>query len=260
MGSCPPPPAPPCTDCGKHQCECQREIEKVDMKLPNIGLCGYMRSGKDTIADYLIEQYGYKRFGMADALKEEVARGVGCPPAELNQEPLRSQVRPVLQVWGTEFRRAQDSSYWVAQAEQKIFEHRRVCVCDKCGSTFTQPVEHHDRYAGRDEGPFECNGTAQPAGPIVFNDVRFHNEIDMLRAHRFLIIKVDMSIEDVLSYTEAHGEDRAVTLARLDHASEREWREADFDVVIPSVRGNIQGLYDSTKLVVEEGARGHFSS
>ncbi len=184
------------------------------MELPNIGLCGYMRSGKDTIADYLIEKYGYKRLGFAQALKEEVARGVGCTPAELNEEPLRSQVRPVLQIWGTEFRRAQDPGYWTKQAALKI-----------------------ERLA--------------PA-PMVFNDVRFHNEIALLRSCGFLIIKVDMSVKDVLAYTEAHGEDRAVTLARLEHASEREWQEANFDVVIPSVRGNMQGLYDAIERVVGE--------
>ncbi len=186
------------------------------MELPDIGLSGYMRSGKDTIADYLIEQYEYTRFGFAQALKEEVARGVGCTPADLNDEPLRSQVRPVLQIWGTEFRRAQDPDYWVAQADQKISRHR----------------SRIDR-------------------PIVFNDVRFQNEIDLLRARGFLIIKVDMKVEDVLAYTEAHGEERAVTLARLEHASEREWQAAEFDVVIPSIRGDMHGLYDAIEDVVQ---------
>ncbi len=183
--------------------------------LPNIGLCGYMRSGKDTIADYLIKHHEYMRFGFAQALKEEVSRGVGCTPEELNEEPLRSEVRPVLQIWGTEFRRAQDPDYWIRQAAQKI--------------------SHHQSRIDR---------------PIVFNDVRFQNEIDMLRERGFVIIKIDMSVEDVLTYQAAHGEAREVTLARLEHASEREWQAAEFDVVIPSVRGDMQGLYDAIESVV----------
>lgn len=185
------------------------------VKLPDIGLCGYMRSGKDTIADYLIQQHGYMRFGFAQALKEEVARGVGCTPKELNEEPLRSQVRPVLQIWGTEFRRGQDPDYWIRQADQKISRHR-----------------------------------SRVGMPIVFNDVRFLNEIQLLRERGFIIIKVDMAVEDVLEYQEAHGEERAVTLARLEHASEREWQTAVPDVVIASVRGNMQGLYDAIEHVV----------
>ena len=185
---------------------------------PNIGLCGYMRSGKDTVADYLIENYDYTRFGFAQALKEEVARGVGCTPEELNEEPLRSEVRPVLQVWGTEFRRAQDPDYWIRQADQKISRHQNL---------------HYPR-------------------PIVFNDVRFQNEIDMLRQCGFIIIKIDMTVEDVLIYQEAHGEARAVTMARLEHASEREWQESVADVLIPSKRGDIQELYDAIERVLEE--------
>ena len=84
----------------------------------------------------------------------------------------------------------------------------------------------------------------------MFNDVRFQNEIDMLRERGFVIIKIDMSVEDVLTYQAAHGEAREVTLARLEHASEREWQAAEFDVVIPSVRGDRQGLYDAIESVV----------
>lgn len=222
------------------------------MGLPNIGLCGYMRSGKDTIADYLIEHHGYTRLSFAGALKEEVARGIGCSPADLNVEPLRSQVRPVLQVWGTEFRRAQDSTYWIAQAEAKIIKHESAFVCEACGETFSYAT-YHDRYVERGEGPFLCRGKTQPAGPIVFTDTRFHNEIDMLRGRGFVIIKLDMTIEDVLA---AYPDTREETLAHLTHPSEREWQGAGFDVVIPSRRGDIQELYDAIERVLSSEVSG----
>lgn len=169
--------------------------------LPSIGLCGYMRSGKSTVADYLEDRHGYRRLGFAVALKEEVARGVGCSVDELNEEPLHSQVRPVLQVWGTEFRRRQDPEYWVKRAAIKI--------------DLTKP-------------------------PIVFDDVRFLNEIEMLRAREFLIIKVDMSAAGVLG--SASNPDQPSVAASLQHQSELEWQSADFDYIIPSVRGDIPGL------------------
>ena len=172
-----------------------------------------MRSGKDTIADYLVREHvHYARFGFADALKGEVAFGLSCSSRALDQEPLRSQIRPVLQAWGTEFRRGQDPDYWVKKAAEKIDSWRRV------------------------------TRTA-----LVFADVRFRNEIGMLRSRGFVIVKVDMSIDDVVDYCDAPREE---TLARLQHASEQEWRAAEFDVVIPSVRGNIQGLYDAIDKVV----------
>ncbi len=37
--------------------------------LPNIGLTGRKRSGKDTVADYLVQHHQYVRVGLADPLK-----------------------------------------------------------------------------------------------------------------------------------------------------------------------------------------------
>lgn len=171
--------------------------------LPSIGLCGYLRSGKSTVADYLEDRYGYRRLGFATALKEEVARGVGVEPKALDDEPLRSQIRPVLQVWGTDFRRGQDPEYWVKQAEAKIM---------------------------------------RMSGPLVFDDVRFLNEIEVLRRHLFLVVKIDMSVDDVLRYDSGSKEEVAVS---LHHRSEREWQSAAFDAVLPSVRGDIPSLLRS---------------
>lgn len=40
------------------------------MRMPNIGVVGRKRSGKDTIAQYLVKHHGYARVGLADAVKE----------------------------------------------------------------------------------------------------------------------------------------------------------------------------------------------
>ena len=150
-------------DCPKRHC-------------PDLGLVGWMRSGKDSVADWLIEMYGYRKMGFATALKAEVARGVGCTIEELNEEPLKSQVRQVLQVWGTEFRRGQDPNYWVNKALDWI----------------SVPGPHGSRLWRRDD-------------PYVFTDVRFQNEIDMLRDHGFLIVHVDMPLCEVVTYFEEYG-------------------------------------------------------
>ena len=38
-----------------------------------IGICGLMGSGKDTIADHLIQEHQFKKISFADKLKESVA-------------------------------------------------------------------------------------------------------------------------------------------------------------------------------------------
>ena len=42
-------------------------------------LSGYARSGKDSVANLLEEEHGYRRFAFADALKEMVAAHTGIP-------------------------------------------------------------------------------------------------------------------------------------------------------------------------------------
>jgi hypothetical protein len=115
-----------------------------------IGLAGAAGSGKDTVADYLVRQYGFVKFSFSDELYREVSEAFNVPVEELqdrnNKEKLHPQLtanhcadaefahhmvceaedsttftraqqsfspRWVLQHWGTEYRRAQDPDYWV---------------------------------------------------------------------------------------------------------------------------------------------------
>ena len=39
-----------------------------------IGICGKIGSGKDTVADYLVSKYGFKKVVMSDIIKEEMKK------------------------------------------------------------------------------------------------------------------------------------------------------------------------------------------
>lgn len=113
-----------------------------------LGLAGAARSGKDTVADWLAKRYGFIKFAFSDALYTEVQHAFGLEDqallrdAETKEAPVaelalrncgdpefpnavadrlpdnwRNPLSPrqVLQLWGTEFRRAQDPGYWVKQ-------------------------------------------------------------------------------------------------------------------------------------------------
>ncbi|RLF65328.1 MAG: hypothetical protein DRN30_04150 [Thermoplasmata archaeon] len=58
-----------------------------------IGISGWKSSGKDTMADYLVNDYGYTRVAFADVLKEMVATQYNiplnsCHETALKEEPL----------------------------------------------------------------------------------------------------------------------------------------------------------------------------
>lgn len=87
-----------------------------------IGISGKKQAGKDTLCNLLIEwaDVPSARIAFADALKEEVAKACGVPKAMIDVQ--KNLYRPILQWWGTEFRRGQNKQYWVDKAVQRIDE------------------------------------------------------------------------------------------------------------------------------------------
>jgi dephospho-CoA kinase len=99
-----------------------------------IGLSGYARSGKDTIAEILIMNYGFKRLAFADNIRKAIikldpilsngqrisgsVREIGWEPTKANTE-----VRRLLQVFGTEVGREMfGEDFWVKQVFKQIKE------------------------------------------------------------------------------------------------------------------------------------------
>lgn len=120
-----------------------------------IGICGYARSGKDTVGDQLNRRYSYRgaRFGFADALKQYVANelhtSIGAVNALKNKDP---DFRSYLIAVGTRERK-KDPDYWIK------------CLCSIVG----------------------CNTSAYH---LIVPDVRFDNEDYWLQAQGGILIKV----------------------------------------------------------------------
>jgi hypothetical protein len=111
-----------------------------------IAISGKKHSGKDTAARVIMETLGdvpMVRIAFADALKEEVAKvcGVTVDYIELNKDIFR----PILQWWGTEWRRNMfGDNYWIDRLFDKV--------------------------------------DVAPADVIVITDVRFKNEYDAIQS------------------------------------------------------------------------------
>lgn len=99
-----------------------------------IGLSGYARTGKDTVASILIEHYGFERRAFADVLRQSIYRlnplaGTTVRVADLVDEygwevaKANAEVRRLLQVMGTEVgRELFGDDVWVKQAMKNLPE------------------------------------------------------------------------------------------------------------------------------------------
>lgn len=124
--------------------------------LKMIGIAGRAGSGKDTLADYLVKEYGFKRFAFADPLKECLAQIPGWDHRHMHGD-LKDQVDPhynvvprhAMQRLGTECFRALNPDFWIRVAERVL-----------------DPDEET---------------------PIVISDVRFENEAAFVRRRGLLV-------------------------------------------------------------------------
>ena len=118
-----------------------------------IGICGFIGSGKDTIADYLVNFHGFRRESFANTLKDAVSAVFGWDRVLLEgrtkqAREWREQVDPwwserlgmpnltprwVLQYWGTEVcRKGFHDDIWIASLENKLRNSRDDVVISDC--------------------------------------------------------------------------------------------------------------------------------
>ncbi len=118
-----------------------------------IGVCGFIGSGKDTVADYLVNFHGFRRESFANSLKDAVANVFGWDRTLLEgrtkqAREWREQVDPwwakrlnmpnltprlMLQLWGTEVcRRGFHDDIWIASLENKLRNSKDDIVISDC--------------------------------------------------------------------------------------------------------------------------------
>lgn len=103
-----------------------------------VGLGYRARSGKDTTANYLVREYGFKRIGFADSLKEACRHIFGFTDEQLFGK-LKEVIDPywgftpryAMQKVGTECMRDNfDKEIWIKSVEKKILDGENWVITD----------------------------------------------------------------------------------------------------------------------------------
>jgi hypothetical protein len=201
-----------------------------------IGVCGFIGSGKDTIADYLVNFHEFRRESFASTLKDAVASVFGWDRTMLEgrtkeAREWREQVDPwwaarldmptltprwVLQYWGTEVcRKAFHDDIWIASLENKLRNSK----------------DH-----------------------VVISDCRFPNEISSIKRAGGQIVWVQRGVLPEwydLAVDANRGSNVALNeLKRLKiHASETAWVGTAFDAIIDN-NSTIDELYQQAQTLV----------
>jgi len=199
-----------------------------------IGIVGFIGTGKDTIADYLVNIHEFRRESFAGTLKDAVAAVFGWDRDLIEgrtrqAREWREQVDPwwsqrlnipnltprwVLQYWGTEVcRRGFHDNIWIASLENKLRNSK---------------------------------------DDIVISDCRFPNEINSIKDAGGIVVRVARGpdpewFNDAVTMNSGPKNMRwalakdAMTKYNI-HASETAWAGTDFDAVLDN-NGTMDHLY-----------------
>lgn len=212
-----------------------------------IGFVGFIGSGKDTAADYLVNFHGFRRDSFANTLKDAVAAVFGWDRVLL--EGRTKEARE----W-----REQVDTWWAERLN--IPELTPRWVLQRWGTEVCRKGFHDDIWIASVE-----NKMRKTTDNIVISDVRFPNEIKAIHNAGGLVVRIKRGPEPEW-YQDAFNMNCgptnmswAISKARMEqrkiHASETAWVGGDIDHII-SNDSNIDDLFEQIKGLVE----GHLAS
>lgn len=179
-----------------------------------VGFIGKIGSGKTTAADFLVENYKFTKHNFKDALDEELRdlypemlahfhMSMGIPGATdiLSHKPTPTVIRELKQKHGTDVRRGTDPDYWVKKWVHKY------------------------------QNMFSDN--------VCVDDVRFYNEVDVVKRFGGLLIRLVRSDE-----TAGGG-----------HESETALDDYEADYTIIADPGDLNMVFMSLEQIIEDDIR-----
>ena len=208
-----------------------------------IGVCGFIGSGKDTVADYLVNLHHFRRESFANTLKDAVSAVFGWDRTML--EGRTKQAR--------EWREQQDN-WWTNRLGMVITPR---WVLQNWGTEVCRNGFHDDIWIASLE-----NKLRNSTDDVVISDCRFPNEIQAIKQSGGIVVRVVRGPEPEW-YDAAVSINRgpngnstwALSGRRLEqlgvHASETAWVGTKFDVVLDN-NSTLDDLYQQVKRLVQD--------
>ena len=194
-----------------------------------IGLSGTIGCGKDTVADYLVNIHRFKREAFANSLKEAMSVIFGWEWALLEGRSKESRI------W-----REQVDPWWAKRLNMPELTPR--WVLQYVGTEVIRQNFADDMWIASLE-----NRLRQRTDNVVITDVRFVNEIKMLRSLGAQCIEVKRGQQpdyyEIARLANAGDDVAQQKLADMDvHKSETNWIGSEFDHVLDN-NGSFDELY-----------------
>ena len=201
-----------------------------------IGICGFIGSGKDTVADYLVNFHGFRRESFASTLKDAVSAVFGWDRTML--EGRTAQARE----W-----REQIDPWWAERLDMPTLTPR--WVLQYWGTEVCRKGFHDDIWISSLE-----NKLRNSTDNIVISDCRFPNEIQSLKQAGGSIVWVqrgDLPDWYNNAVSANQGNNVAINAMKLRkiHASEWAWLGSEFDTVLDN-NHTISELYKQAEDLV----------
>jgi hypothetical protein len=209
-----------------------------------IGVCGFIGSGKDTIADYLVNLHHFRRESFANTLKDAVSAVFGWDRTML--EGRTKQARE----W-----REQVDAWW---AERLGIPHLTPrWILQNWGTEVCRKNFHDDIWIASLENKLRAS-----TDDIVISDCRFPNEIAAIKKAGGRVVRVVRGAEPEwyqLAVSRNRGPNGnsswALSGRKLDqlgiHASETAWVGTRFDAVLDN-NGTLEDLYQQVMHLAQD--------
>jgi len=181
-----------------------------------VGICGFISSGKGTAADYLVDNYNFKKESFANSVKDAVSVIFNW-----DRDLLEGQT-PESRLW-----RETPDAYWSNMMEREFSPRYALQLM---GTESGRNVFHQNLWV------YSTFNRMIPGNRYVLADVRFPNEIMEIKKNGGSVIRIKKGPEPVW-YTAAeedniHSTNNMETHFSQIHYSEWAWIGQEFDYVI----------------------------